>query len=74
MNGADGNTISLVYLLVALLVFGSAAFAARQRAKEVEARGPGVLLSLLIWASAIAAVVLIYRSAQIWAAILSLFS
>ncbi len=63
---------SLVYLLVALVIFGGAAAAASRQAKSVGAKGPGVLTSLLAWIAVIALVTALYAGAQFWSATLSM--
>lgn len=63
----------LAYLLTGLVVVGAAVAWASRRAKAVGAKGPGVLVSLLIWGGLIAAVMLLYQGASIWTGMLSLF-
>ena len=70
----NADIANISYLVLALLIFGSAALWARGRAKQVGARGPGVLVSLLIWAGVIALLVVLVRAGEIWNAVLSLFS
>lgn len=72
-----GNTIDLqtmIWALMALLIVGGAALTVRQRASETQSRGPGVVLSLLIWGGLIAFVVLLVQGAEFWAGLASLFS
>lgn len=56
----------LVYALVALVIFGGAAASASQRAKATGARGPGPIVSVLIWLALIAVVAVLYFAAQVW--------
>lgn len=63
---------SLVYLLVALVIFGGAAAAASRQAKAFGAKGPGVMTSLLVWIAIIALVTALYAGAQFWSAALSM--
>ncbi len=56
----------LIYTLCAAAMFAGAAFAARQRAKQFGARGPGMFVSLLIWGGIIFAIVLIIQGAAFW--------
>jgi hypothetical protein len=70
-NGLDLQTI--IWALMALLIAGGAGVWARQRATEKGARGPGVLLSLVIWGGLIALVVLLIQGAQFWTGLASSF-
>ena len=72
MNGAD--TANIVYLLVALVIFGGAAVAASRRAKDTGAKGPGAVSSLLIWIALIALVTAIIFGLRIWGALFSMVS
>ncbi|MEQ1808758.1 MAG: hypothetical protein ABL889_02440 [Terricaulis sp.] len=72
-----GDTVdiqTILWALMALLIVGGAVLAARQRASETKSRGPGVVLSLLIWGGLIAFVVLLVQGAEFWARLASLFS
>ena len=62
----------VIYLVLALVVFGSSAFA-MNRYRRPGSQGPGLLMSLLIWAGVIALVVIIYQGANFWSALGSLF-
>jgi hypothetical protein len=71
---STSGIVLLIYMLCAALLFAGAAFAARRRAKEVGARGPGMLVSLLIWGGIIFVIVVIIQGAAFWTALGSLFS
>jgi hypothetical protein len=60
------DTAYILYAVCAAILFGSAAFAARRRAQAVDAKGPGVIVSLLIWFALIAAIAAIYFGFQVW--------
>lgn len=62
----------LIYALMALVIFGGAAFSASQRAKATGARGPGPIVSVLIWLALIAIVAVLYFGAQVWGGLLGL--
>ncbi len=70
-NGLDLQT--LIWALMALILAGGAAVSARRRAIETNARGPGVLLSLAIWAGLFALVALLAQSADFWTRLTSFF-
>jgi len=69
--GLDLQTI--IWGVMALLIAGSAVFWARRRAVETNARGPGVLRSLVLWAGIIAILVIVVQAADFWARLGSLF-
>ena len=73
MNEA-GTLAPLVYALVALVIFGGAAFAASRRAKATGARGPGAIVSLLIWLALIAVVAVLWFGVQFWGGLVSAIS
>lgn len=59
-------TAEIVYLILVAFLFGSVAvYAARNR--RPGAKGPGWLVSLLIWAGVIALITVLYQGAQFWA-------
>jgi hypothetical protein len=65
-------SMQIIYLLLVAFLFGSAAVAAA-RNRRPGASGPGWLVSLLIWAGLIALIAVLYRGAQFWTAIGSMF-
>lgn len=71
----DGGYLApLVYALIALVLFGGGAFAASRRAKETGARGPGPIISLLIWLALIALVAVLWFGVQVWGGLFGLIS
>jgi hypothetical protein len=64
----------ILYAVCAAILFGGAAFAARRRAQAVSAKGPGVIISLLIWFAIIAAVATIYFAFQVWGGLLGVLN
>jgi hypothetical protein len=64
----------LAYALMVLILVGGGAFAVSRRAKAAGARGPGALVSLLIWLTLIALIAVLYFGAQFWSALLSMVS
>lgn len=73
MIGGNVDLQTLVWALMALLLAGGAAVATRRRAIEANARGPGVLLSLVIWAGIFGIVILVAQGADFWMRLGSLF-
>lgn len=69
---SNEGVASLVYLLLALVIFGGAAAAASRQAKAFGAKGLGVVTSLLVWIAVIALVTALYAGAQFWSAALSM--
>lgn len=70
----DGYLAPLAYALMALVLVGSGALAASRRAKAVGARGPGALVSLLIWMALIALVAVVYFGVQVWGGLFAAIS
>lgn len=69
---SEGDIANIVYLLGALLIFGLAAAGAARRAKEVGAKGPGAMSSLLIWLGLIALLAALYFGVEVWRGLFSL--
>jgi hypothetical protein len=65
-------TMQIIYLLLVAFLFGSAAVAAA-RNRRAGAKGPGWLVSLLIWAGLIALIAVLYQGVQFWTTLGSIF-
>lgn len=64
---------ALIWAAMALVLAGGAAISARRRAQETNARGPGLLLSLVLWAGIFALAFLVAQGADFWTRLASLF-
>jgi hypothetical protein len=64
-----GDIANIVYLLGALLIFGMAAAGASQRAKQTGGKGPGAIVSLLIWLALTGLIAALYFGVQVWSAL-----
>lgn len=63
---SEADIANVVYLVAALLIFGLAAAGASRGAKDVGAKGPGIVGSLLIWLVLTAFIAAVYFGVQLW--------
>ncbi|MBL8548272.1 MAG: hypothetical protein JNL81_17560 [Hyphomonadaceae bacterium] len=70
-NGLDLQT--LIWAAMALILAGGAVVSARRRALDANAKGPGVLLSLALWAAIFLVVLLLAQGADFWVRLASFF-
>lgn len=73
MIGDHLDLQTLIWALMATILAGGAALSARRRALETKARGPGVLVSLALWAGIFALVVLLAQGADFWTKLATFF-
>ena len=72
---AEPDVARLIYLLLWLVLAAGGVMGVRQQQREeTTGKGPGVFMSLAIWAGVLALLVLLYRGAWFWNGIASLFA